>query len=336
MKFFMENLKENSAYNIVSPEKNASIGCNPYDIIVEKEGYSLSDTLECGQCFRHELVRDEQGVREYVIPIGDDLVSVSQKRVGELIFKPLYDEENYRKLFDEVIAPYFTLERDYNAIASDIIERANNDWLTEAAGAARGVAILSQDPWETLFSFIVSQNNNIPRIRRIIRELSIAYGVNITLQKGIKVCPANKISTTPCEEKCKTCGICYTFPKAEDVVREPEKMLPSHPGFRYRYLLDAAERVSDGRCDLASVKARASYEHTVLELKKIVGVGDKVAACAALSGFGNLEAFPIDVWMKRAIDTYFDGKLDHTALGPYAGIAQQYIFHYIRNIENGK
>ena len=76
-----------------------------------------------------------------------------------------------------------------------------------------------------------------------------------------------------------------------------------------------------------------SYDYSVSELKKIVGVGDKVAACCALFGFANLEAFPVDVWMKRAIDTYFGGNLDIAALGSYAGIAQQYIFHYIRNIE---
>jgi N-glycosylase/DNA lyase len=105
-------------------------------------------------------------------------------------------------------------------------------------------------------------------------------------------------------------------------------------GFRYKYLLDAAERVSSGETDLDAIKAQRSYSHTVEELKKIKGVGDKVASCVALFGMGNLEAFPIDVWMKRAIDTYFDGKLDPTTLGEYAGVAQQYIFHYIRNLEN--
>ena len=140
-------------------------------------------------------------------------------------------------------------------------------------------------------------------------------------------------SGTPCKEKCKTCGRCYTFPAPDEILAEPEKMLPSHPGFRYKYLYDAAVRVSDGTVKLEQITSAASYSFTVEELKKIKGVGDKVAACAALFGFGNLEAFPIDVWMKRAIDTYFGGKLDVEALGPYAGIAQQYIFHYIRNIE---
>ena len=116
----------------------------------------------------------------------------------------------------------------------------------------------------------------------------------------------------------------------------PEKMLPSKPGFRYKYLLSAAERVTSGETDLDAIAEAASYEFTLCELKKILGVGDKVASCVALFGFSNLEAFPIDVWMKRAIDEYFAGSLDPTTLGKYAGVAQQYIFHYIRNLENNE
>ena len=88
-----------------------------------------------------------------------------------------------------------------------------------------------------------------------------------------------------------------------------------------------------GEISLAEISLIGKYEYTLTELKKILGVGDKVASCVALFGFGNLEAFPIDVWMKRAIDEYFDGKLDPADLGPYAGVAQQYIFHYIRNLQ---
>ena len=132
---------------------------------------------------------------------------------------------------------------------------------------------------------------------------------------------------------CHSCGSCYSFPTAEAVVENPEKMLESKPGFRYKYLLSAAERVHSGETDIEDIRKAKSYAYTLEELKKIKGVGDKVASCAALFGFGNLEAFPIDVWMKRAIDTYFDGNLDPASLGKYAGVAQQYIFHYIRNLE---
>ena len=110
-------------------------------------------------------------------------------------------------------------------------------------------------------------------------------------------------------------------------------MLSARVGFRYKYLLCAAERVAGGETNLDMIAAARSYEHTRRELMKIYGVGEKVAACVALFGFGNLDAFPIDVWMKRAIDEYFDGSLDHEALGRYRGVAQQYIFHYIRNLQ---
>ena len=132
-------------------------------------------------------------------------------------------------------------------------------------------------------------------------------------------------------DACKKCGRCYTFPTAENILANPEGLLPSKPGFRYGYILSAAEKIACGEVSLEDIESKASYEYTVEALKKIKGIGDKVASCAALFGFANLEAFPIDVWMKRAIDTYFDGKLDPKTLGPYAGIAQQYIFHYIRN-----
>ena len=298
-------------------------------IVSELGDYSLRDTLECGQAFRYELIERRDGWSEYMTVIGEELIFVGQRQAGELIFFDITDE-----VFDSVIVRYFALDVDYGKIREDVTKRCKSEWLARAAHSARGVVILKQDEWEALFSFIVSQNNNIPRIRKIIRELSAAYGVNICLQKGLKKCPLGKISATPCEDLCKNCGSCYSFPKAADVVADPDKMLPSKPGFRYKYLLCAAERVTSGETDLAGIAEKKSYAYTVEELKKIKGVGDKVASCAALFGFGNLEAFPIDVWMKRAIDIYFDGHLDPTDLGEYAGVAQQYIFHYIRNIEN--
>ena len=297
-------------------------------IVSELGDYSLRDTLECGQAFRYELIESRDGWTEYMTVIGEELIFVGQRQAGELIFFDITDE-----VFDSVIVRYFALDVDYGKIREDVTKRCKSEWLARAAHSARGVVILKQDEWEALFSFIVSQNNNIPRIRKIIRELSAAYGVNICLQKGLKKCPLGKISATPCEDLCKNCGSCYRFPKAVDVAADPNKMLPSKPGFRYKYLLCAAERVASGETDLSCIAQKKSYAYTIEELKKIKGVGDKVASCAALFGFGNLEAFPIDVWMKRAIDTYFDGHLDPAELGEYAGVAQQYIFHYIRNLE---
>lgn len=294
--------------------------------------YDIKDTFECGQCFRYELIREDEGYREYMTVVGDSLIFVAQKERGELFFIGMDEDE-----FIRTAVPYFSLETDYEKIRLDIISRTNSEWLKNAAECAKGIAILKQSPWETLFSFIISQNNNIPRIRKIIRKISAEYGVNICLQKGVEKCPLAKISGAPCEKLCRECGSCYTFPTASGVRQIPEKLLTSNPGFRYKYLCDAAEKVDTGAVNLDMISAARSYEYTKSRLTEILGVGDKVASCTALFGFANLEAFPIDVWMKRAIDEYFDGNLDPMTLGRYAGVAQQYIFHYIRNLsENGK
>ncbi len=301
-------------------------------IIVNDIGfYTLSDTFECGQCFRYELVEESEGYIEYITVHKDKIIRVGQRKPGELIFYGVTGEE-----FEDIIVPYFSLSTDYEKIRSDIRSRTDSEWLKKASELARGIAILKQDKWETLFSFIISQNNNIPRIRKIIREISAEYGVNICLQNGCKKCPLGKINSAPCEEICKNCGICYTFPSTEDIVKNPEKLLKSKPGFRYKYLVDCAEKVHTGEVNLEKIAAARSYEYTKGQLMKIKGVGEKVASCVALFAFNNFEAFPIDVWMKRAIDEYFGGNLDPTTLGRYAGVAQQYIFHYIRNLQENK
>ena len=295
--------------------------------VISGLGYmSLSDTFLCGQAFRFEEVARDGDYVEYMTIVGDELIFVGQRTLGELIVYGATDEE-----IDGVIAPYFDLCTDYEMIRADVILRTDSEWLRLAAEEAKGLRILRQEPWETLFSFIISQNNNIPRIRKIIRSICLEYGENLAEKKGLELCPLSGEKRS--DKKCRACGACYSFPSAEAVVSEPEKLLPSHPGFRYKYLVDAAKRVASGECDLEDIKNHGSYEYTLSELKKILGVGDKVASCAALFGFGNYDAFPIDVWMKRAIDDYFGGKLDHAALGSYRGVAQQYIFHYIRNLE---
>ena len=288
--------------------------------------YSLRDTMECGQCFRYEKTERADGVDEYIIVVGDELIRVAQRERGELFFIGMSDD-----VFESVAVPFFSLERDLYEVRRSVIENTDSEWLKRAADFGSGIAILSQDPWEALVSFIISQNNNIPRIRKIVREISAAYGTNLSIKNDYNSCPLSLINGKPNNEACSKCGRCYTFPSAKDILENPEALLPSKPGFRYGYILDAAEKVANSTVSLEKIKARSSYEYTLEALKEIKGVGDKVASCTALFGFGNLEAFPIDVWMKRAIDTYFDGHLDHTALGPYAGIAQQYIFHYIRN-----
>ncbi len=291
--------------------------------------FSLSDTLECGQAFRYELLERREDYCEYLTVVGEKLLKIGEKSDGELIFYDVSGEELYG-----ICIPYFSLDEDYEMIKRDILSRSDSPRLAEAADAADGIRILRQEPWEALFSFIISQNNNIPRIRKIIRNISAQYGKN--LSENRTACPKDK-SLAPSPERCAACGICYSFPRPEDIVKNPEKLLPSRPGFRYKYLVDAAQKLVSGEVDFDKIKEENSAEFTLAELKKIKGVGDKVASCVALFGFGNLEAFPVDVWVRRANEEYFGGSLEPASLGKYAGVAQQYIFHYIRNLEkNGE
>ena len=285
----------------------------------------ITDTLECGQAFRYEELRREEGYVEYLTVAMGRLIFIGQRKLGELIFYGMSEGDL------PILDGYFGLTTDYTAIREMISGAIDSEWMMRAADSGKGIHILKQDAWEALFSFIISQNNNIPRIRKIIRRLAVEYGENLAIKDGVTTCPKGLCQGID-REVCRGCGICYSFPTAEAVAKEPERMLVANPGFRYKYLLDAAKRVNEGVTDLEKIQNRESFDEIITELKEILGVGDKVASCVALFGMGRLEAFPIDVWMKRAIDEYFDGSLDHGKFGKWAGIAQQYIFHYIRNI----
>lgn len=298
-------------------------------VIYDLADMDLKDTLECGQAFRYELIAEEAGYVEYLTVIYGRLIRLAQRQRGELIVFSESDDDL------RLISDYFRLDLDWSAIREMISSRTDSDWMRRAADAARGIHILKQDPWEALFSFIISQNNNIPRIRKIIRRLSAEYGENLAIKEGEKVCPKGLCAEID-ESVCRGCGICYSFPTAEAVAKNPEGLNAANPGFRYKYLVDAASRVYAGECKLDKIQEKASFHEIAEELKAIKGVGDKVASCVALFGMGRLEAFPIDVWMKRAIDEYFGGNLDHTVFGDFAGVAQQYIFHYIRNLNGEK
>lgn len=306
--------------------KRADVRGKSAIIIGNLADMNLMDTLECGQAFRYEKICQDGDYVEYITVAFGKLITIGQEKAGELIF--------YGESEDSIgeLVEYFALDLDYEWIKNFIISKTDSEWMMRAAECSRGIHILRQDPWEALFSFIISQNNNIPRIRKIIKKIATEYGENLAIKQKLNYCPT-KLCEKPDENVCKNCGICYSFPTPRAVVTEPEKLLSSNPGFRYKYLVDAAKRVDSGESDLEKIRDAENFDEIMQELKKILGVGDKVASCVALFGMSRLEAFPIDVWMKRAIDEYFNGSLDYTTFGDYAGIAQQYIFHYIRNLD---
>ena len=253
--------------------------------------FSLSQTLDCGQAFRFEELANGRwgGVacnRYLELEITADQTVV------------LYNVNE--KEFENIWRDYFDLDRNY----SEIIEKiSTNEVLKNASEYSKGIRVLNKPPWETLCSFIISQNNNIKRIKGIISRLCETYG-----------------EETPGG---------YTFPTAQKLATlTPEDLAPLRAGFRAKYIIDAAKKVANGEVNLEALKD-LPYGEAQAELLKIKGVGPKVADCALLFSHRHIDAFPKDVWIKRALTVLFGGELPKEAV-PYAGIVQQYIFFYAR------
>jgi len=253
--------------------------------------FELKDTLMCGQCFRFKENTDGSFTG---VAFGKE---ISLKKDADTLM--LYtSEEDFLGIWKE----YFDLELDYSKIKSDLSEL--HPTLNEAAKFAPGIRILKQEPFEALISFIISQNNNIKRISGIVERLCALCGEEI--REGV-----------------------YAFPKVETLAcMAAEDLAPIRAGFRARYIIDAAQKVKNNTVNLYGLE-QLSYNDAKSELMKITGVGTKVADCVLLYGLHRLEGFPMDVWMKRAMATLFDG-ISGESFGKYAGIAQQYIFHYAR------
>lgn len=253
--------------------------------------FDLPHTLDCGQAFRWE--EKQEGI--WCGVAYNKYLELEKKADGTVI---LYNTS--KADFENLWCDYFDLNRNYNEIISAI---SGNEILKSAAEFGKGIRVLNQEPWETLCSFIISQNNNIKRIKGIISRLCENFGDNM--------------------------GEYYTFPTAEKIATltlEDLQILRS--GFRAKYILDAATKVANGEIDLYNLK-NLTVDEARAELMKIKGVGPKVADCALLFSHRHTEAFPKDVWIKRAMQVLFNGDLPKEAV-PYAGIVQQYIFFYAR------
>lgn len=256
------------------------------------EDFDLPHTLDCGQAFRWKM--DKNGVWSGVA-FGKKL-TLEKLENGTVV---LYDtnKEDYENIWKD----YFDLERDYTKIIDILSE---NETLKKACEYSFGIRILNQEPFETLCSFIISQNNNIKRIKGIIERLCENFGE-------------------------KKDGF-YTFPTAEKLAGLTlEDLGILRSGFRAKYLLDAAQKVANNEINLNALK-EMPLDDARNELMKIKGVGPKVADCCLLFSHYHIEAFPKDVWIKRAMEILFGGDLPECAK-KYAGIAQQYIFFFARD-----
>lgn len=275
--------------------------------------FSVGATFDCGQAFRFDPVVSTRHECEFAGVAHGRAVSFAND--GDTLYIYNATERDYYDLWRH----YLGFHIDYDAVRRDIISRSDKPVLKNAVACGRGLRILSQEPWETVCSFIISQNNNIPRIKKIVASMSKRLGENIDISnmRG----HLSGIMTDGC----------YTFPSAEAVKSAGVEVLAElRTGFRAKYIYDAALRVSDGRLSLESLYHCKSTAEAANELMTVKGIGPKVAACSLLFGFERYDAFPIDVWIRRVMEKYFEEGFDPTSLGPYAGIAQQYLFYYER------
>lgn len=256
----------------------------------------LVKTFECGQCFRWNA--GEDGVYSGVA-MGH--AARVWRDGGDILIRSDAPEAFWRD--------YFDLGRDYAAISRGF---HGGEYLDACVRYGQGIRILRQEPWEALCSFIISQCNNIKRIKGIVERLCAAYG----------------------GETCLDGQRFYTFPAAARLAAlDEDGLVMLRCGYRAAYILTAARAVAGGELSLDAL-IDADYVQAKRALLALNGVGEKVANCVVLFGLRHMEAFPIDVWIRRALKEHFPPDFDPASLGEYAGLAQQYIFYYAR--EHGK
>ncbi len=279
--------------------------------------FNLKQTLECGQCFNFEQVYASESdaisecVYEYnVIAHGRRLVIRQDRDV--LIFENADEAE-----VNNIWLDYFDLNRDYGKIKHAIIKA--DSALKPIVDEYYGIRILNQEFIETLLSFIISQNKNIPGIKKIVRTISQNFGSLIGEDAG---------------------RFFYAFPNLKQLSRISEQdFRDMKTGFRAAYLRDAVDKITDGSICGDELR-HLPFNEAKEKLMQIRGVGDKVANCVLLFSLGFRNAFPVDVWIKRIMEElYFRKETDkklieryaYEKFGEYGGYAQQYLFIYAKN-----
>ena len=281
-------------------EKNGNL------ILTKVKDFNIEQILECGQCFHFVKLKD----MDYVSVAYDKALHIKQESDTVILYDT--DMNDYNSVWKK----YFDMDTDYGKIKKYLKENCKE--LTDAIREKSGIRILRQDFTETLLSFIISQNKQIPHIKQIVAGISKEYGRLAGVVEGQEF---------------------YSFPKLEELLRITEDDFRSlKTGFRAPYLCDAISHLKEWG-EMESF-ADLSYEEAKNKLMTIKGVGDKVANCVLLFGLGYTSAFPVDVWIKRIMesiyfkeDTSKDKIMDYAKerFGEYGGYAQQYLFYFARD-----
>lgn len=256
--------------------------------------FDVGQIHRSGQCFRME----ENDNGEFSVCASDKYVKVKKSEEGwQLLGVSEADEGFWRH--------YFDLDTDYKIFRAKIDKK--DSYLTAASEFGSGIRILNQDLWEMIITFLISQQNNIPRIRKCIENICACYG----------------------ERKDNGFGGYYdTFPSAEALSKASEDDLRAlNLGYRSKYIAVTAKKIAGGEVDLERIKSMA-YPEAREALKELYGVGMKVADCICLFGLHHMEAFPIDTHIRHVLDRHYTEGFPFERYSGCQGLMQQYIFYY--------
>mgnify|MGYP001851677192 FL=1 len=263
-------------------------------IKIQLENFEIAQIHRSGQCFRME----DLGEGRFGILAAEKYLEICQHGQECEFYCSREDMEGFWK-------DYFDLQTDYGKFIREIDEK--DQYLAKAARLGQGIRILHQDLWEMIVSFLISQQNNIPRIRRCIANICERYG----------------------ERRQNSQGRTYdTFPRPEALAEAREEDLRDcNLGYRSRYIKKTARMVLDGEISLEAVR-NMKYPEAREELLKLYGVGEKVADCICLFALHQMEAFPVDTHIRQALEKHYPQGFPFDRYKDCSGVMQQYIFYY--------
>lgn len=293
-------------------KKKINIEQSQEGLVLVHDSFNPTHIFECGQCFNFNIEEDGS----YTAVHMGKIINVLPRKNDVLIRNISLDE------FYEVFYDYFDLGTDYGQIKKEL---SKNDTLKTASDYGYGIRILNQEMFETVISFIISANNGITRIKKSIGIISERYGDYIGEYMGRKY---------------------YSFPRPEVLAKVDPLDLREYArvGFRDVRIVESSKMIADGFLDFAEDQKLSTAELKE-KLMEMPGIGPKVADCVLLFTYHRRETFPVDVWIKRVMETLFIGhevpkkQVDNYAreyFGDLAGYAQQYLFYYGREEKIGK
>lgn len=295
------------------------IGGLSYVVTKVNDSFDVGKIFDCGQCFRFDRVENSCHEAEYSGVAFGRVVAFGQD--GDTLYIYNSTLEDYENIWHG----YLGLDVDYRRIDSSLLSCTDSRSFAEAVAYGKGIRILRQDIEEAIISFIISQNNNIPRIKQIIERLSTLCGEPINISEEMETHLSGRSSL-------------YSFPTAQALLTlGVDGLFAAKTGFRAKYIYDACQRLVSGDISVDRLLELDDTAEGLEYLCRIKGVGPKVASCILLFSCARLDAFPVDVWIKKAMTRYFpESDFSPEIFGEYAGIAQQYLFYYERYLGGEK